>query len=296
MPGVVMNGKVVPVPGMTVDNFLEDPRLAILTPEDGYVSSENWRARNICLHTTKGIPGGSNHTAQTLVDGFGPGTSVGLRSAAYCRNNPDAGRSRHGGHHLTFDNDGHLSCHMDLIRVAAYHGHACNRYSIGIEMYQDKDGSLHEGMLDTVVTFLDWLTRSVVTQEGRPAPVQRQIHRPYAGRPISRLDVGGWGRDVCGLYGHRDASATRGQGDPGDFIFDKLAAAGYEAYDFGRRQDIIVWEGRQAALLGLRPHAEREHGPEIAYSNVDGVPGPGTARLVEQAGKPHGLWVSRPGD
>lgn len=297
MPGVVMNGRVVPVPGIDVQNFLEHPDLAICAPEDGFLSIENWRARNITLHTTRGIPGGSDHRPQVLLPGLGPDTSVGLRSAAYCRNNPDSvgknGRARNGGHHLTFDGNGKVYCHMDLIRMVGYHGRSCNRYSIGIEIWQDgKTAGLWSGQLDAVVAFLDWLTRSVVTQKEELAPIQRQVHFPYLGRPISRLGEGANGRNVLGIYGHRDADDNRGAGDPGDFIFEKLIAAGYERFNFGANEDLVAWEKRQGQFYGIDPD---DHG-HFHDPRIDGVPGPGTAAMLRRTGHAKGLWVARPGD
>ncbi len=292
MRGVVMNGNVVPVPGMDVQNYLENPRLAITVPEDGYVSSENWRARNVTLHTTRGIPGGKDQRPQVLHPGLGPDTNVGERSAAYCRNNPDAGRDRHGGHHLTFDGNGKLYCHMDLVRVVGYHGRSCNRYSIGVEVWQDgKTAGLWDGQCEAVVAFLDWLTRAMVCQDGTPAPIQRQVHYPYLGRPISRLGPGASGRNVVGIYGHRDADSNRGQGDPGDFIFEKLVRAGYERFNFEANEDLAAWEARQGDLFDVKAN----HG-EYSDPRVDGVPGPGTASRLASRGNRHGLWVRRAGD
>jgi len=293
MSGVIMNGRVVPVPGIDVQNYLENPKLAIKVPEDGYVSTENWRARNVTLHTTKGIPGGKDQRPQVLHPGLGPDTNVGERSAAYCRNNPDTGRSRHGGHHLTFDGNGRLYCHMDLIRVVGYHGGPCNRYSIGIEIWQDKKtAGLWEGQCDAVVMFLDWLTRSVVCLDGRPAPIQRQVHFPYLGRPISRLGPRANGRNVVGIYGHRDADSNRGQGDPGDFVFERLIRAGYERFNFGASEDLAAWERRQGELFGVTPNGQGEFND----ARVDGVAGPGTAERLTKSGRRHGLWVARAGD
>ncbi len=292
MRGVVMNGSVVPVPGIDIQNYLENPKLAILVPEDGYVSSENWRARNITLHTTRGIPGGKDQRPQVLHPGLGPDTNVGERSAAYCRNNPDAGRSRQGGHHLTFDGNGKLYCHMDLVRVVGYHGRSCNRYSIGIEVWQDgKTAGLWDGQCEAVVVFLDWLTRAMVCQDGSPAPIQRQVHFPYLGRPISRLGAGAAGRNVVGIYGHRDADNNRGQGDPGDFIFEKLIRAGYERFNFGANEDLSAWEARQGDLFDVKANQG-----EYSDPRVDGVPGPSTAKGLARRGRRHGLWVTRAGD
>lgn len=277
--GVVINGSVVD-PGLTVEgkpipvkDFLADPKLAILTPEDGRMrsASATWPVRHVILHTTKGIPGGTNKTPQKVLPGWGPNTGVGWRSAAYCRNNPDAGRSRNGGHHLTIDHDGEISCHMDLARVAAYHAHTANEFSIGIEIMQRSDAGLFENQLKTAVALCHWLCDRF--------GIQKQIHLPYHG-PITRLER--QGKDCAGVFGHRDVTWRRGQGDPGDFVMQMLEEAGFEPFDFDREVDIAVWKERQKEL-GMAP------------ANCDGVPGPMTHTALVAAGYENGIWANGKG-
>ena len=81
-------------------------------------------------------------------------------------------------------------------------------------------------------------------------------------------------------------TTNRGSGDPGDAVFARLVAAGYEQYDFSIDEDRGVWKQRQEVLntdlgVGL---------------TVDGVPGQKTVAALIENGRPTGLWVSRPGD
>ena len=119
--------------------------------------------------------------------------------------------------------------------------------------------------------------------------MQRQIPF-FAEKPDTRVlkrlrstGEGGDGReggDMIGLYGHRSQTNNRGNGDPGDFIFQALEAAHYEKFDFAGEQDLLVWKDRQSRL-GLK---------------ADGVPGPTTRMHLKKSGHAHGLWVPRPID
>jgi hypothetical protein len=111
--------------------------------------------------------------------------------------------------------------------------------------------------------------------------IQRQVPAVYRGRPVQRLATGR--ADFIGVCGHRDISRQRGRGDPGDAIMEAFAHAGYERFDLDERQDLATWKARQTAL-------------GLPASDCDGIPGPKTRRLLASAGKPHGLWVPRPGD
>jgi hypothetical protein len=274
MSGLVINGKAEDAPGLDTQNYLDNPTLVIKAPEDGRPRRTKW-VRGICLHTSKGIPGGRDLRPQKLLPGLGPSTNAGERMALYCLRNPDVGRSRHGGHHLTIDFDGRVYCHSDLARLAMYHGHFVNEVSIGIEIYQGSGAQLYEGQLDVAVLLCDFLTRRF--------GIQRQFHWPYRNAPIRRLGPGANGRSVVGVYGHRDVTAQRGFGDPGNLVFERLRAAGYEAFDFGKGEDIAVWKDRQRGLgFGGR--------------DVDGIPGPKTRAALAAAGHAHGLWVARPAD
>lgn len=266
MPGLVINGAQVQIPGLNIVNYLDDPRLEIKAPEDG-TRRKSW-VRSVVLHTTKGIPGGKDKRPQVIHPGLGPNTNVGLRSATYCRTNPDSRgggtRSCNGGHHLTVDHDGTITCHADLAKWSMYHANTANQASIGIEMFQASDAGLYAGQLEIVVLLVDALTRLF--------GIQRQIPDRYRG-PLARLGRGQNGMDLVGVIGHRDVSNTRGPGDPGDEIFTRLEAAGYKRVDFSSGADLALWKVAQAA-----------HG-----LTADGVPGPMTYKKL-------GQLVRRPGD
>ena len=63
----------------------------------------------------------------------------------------------------------------------------------------------------------------------------------------------------------------------------RLRTACYEAFDFGRGEDLAAWDARQKGL-------------DFKGDDVDGIPGPITRNALAEAGHQDGLWVSRPGD
>jgi len=85
--------------------------------------------------------------------------------------------------------------------------------------------------------------------------------------------------DVVGIVGHRDLTANRGSGDPGDALMDALAAAGCERMDFARRQDLLVWKQRQR---------------DLGIVAADGVPWPATVASLEAKGYADGIWQCGP--
>jgi hypothetical protein len=268
MPGVVINGEQVEVPGLTVSNWHDDPRLRLRIGEkgktnDGRARRTKW-VRSIILHTTKGIPGGRDTRPQQILPGRGPIGSRAEAVASYWSTSDLA-----SGAHLVCDFDGSWVCLADLATECAYHATTVNDMSIGIEVYQGSGAELYEGQLDSVVAMVDFLTARF--------GIQRQVPHAYRG-PIPRLVEGG--ADCVGVFGHRDQTHRRGEGDPGDAIMQKLAAAGYERFDFGAGQDLAAWRERQGSLaaagrLGLL---------------ADGIPGAKTVAALKAAGHANGLW------
>jgi len=80
-----------------------------------------------------------------------------------------------------------------------------------------------------------------------------------------------------GIVGHRDLTASRGEGDPGDAIMEALAKAGCERLDFANHEDIAVWKERQS---------------QLGMSDPDGIPGPMTVAALRQSGHRDGIWKS----
>jgi hypothetical protein len=266
MPGVVIDGVQTDVPGLRVASWFDDPRLRLRVGQpraanDGRPRQTRW-IRSIVLHTTKGIPGGKDLRPQVIRPGRGP---AGMHAEDVAR--WWASSELCSGAHLVCDFDGTWVCLADLATECAYHATTINDVSIGIEICQGAQAELYDGQLDAVVTMVDFLTARF--------GIQRQIPDAYTG-PIPRLERGG--ADCVGVFGHRDQTGNRGRGDPGDAIMARLAAAGYERFDFRAGADQVAWRQRQQQL-----------GPPVV---VDGVPGPATVTALAQAGYPHGLWTA----
>lgn len=265
--GFVVNGKLETVPGLQCTSYLENsalPRLRTNAPADGRGRTTLW-VRGIVLHTTKGIPGGKDQRPQVILTSPAPAGTHDERIARFWSTQP-----KQSGAPLVIDFDNSMVCLADLLLDAAYHAGAVNDVSIGIEIYQGSQAEMYHSQLERVVQLIDWLTRRF--------GIQRQIPDRYRG-PLTRLEAGG--RDLVGVYGHRDVTPTRGAGDPGDTIFQMLADAGYERFGFDNGADRAVWRARQSRFREL---------------HVDGIPGPATVKALSQAGYKHGMWIARPGD
>jgi peptidoglycan hydrolase-like protein with peptidoglycan-binding domain len=248
MPGLVIGGALELVPGLTCSSWHDDPALRLKIGEDGAPRHAGTWIRAVVLHTTRGIPGGKDQRPQKVLPGLGP-----ARGTARATNQWWSTNGTCAGAHIVVDFDGSVSCLADLRNEMTYHATSVNPHTIGIEIAQGSDAELWEGQLDAVVRLVDWLTLRL--------GIQRQIPDRYRG-PLARLRAGG--RDVCGIYGHRDQSAQRGAGDPGDAVFERLRTAGYEAFHLDVAEDLDTWKRRQGSL-GLR---------------ADGLPGPATCAAL----------------
>jgi len=270
MPGLIINGREVAVPGLTVLNWKDNPLYRVKLGEDGRARRTSW-VRSLYVHSTKGIPGGKDKRPQVILPGLGPDAKAEDRAARWW-SNPQSGSA---GAHVVLDHDASAACFADLQTEVTFHATSANEYSIGIEVYQGADAEFYEQQLDAVVLLIDTLTFLF--------GIQRQIHLPYrAYNPVDRLNAGG--KDCVGVFGHRDQTSGRGPGDPGDWLAERLLAAGYEAFNFQKRADLAAWVERQHAL-----------GVE-----ADGIPGPKTVEALRASGHgspyPSGLWVQRPID
>ncbi len=272
--GIVLDGRAVPVPGHDVTNFLDDPRLRLA---QGDRRLRNFRERAwvhvVVVHTTGGIPGGKDLRPQLILPGLGTSTGGGDRVVASWTHDT----SRPGGAHLVVDQDGRAYCCADLVADAAYHAKEANGCSVGVELVQGHDrAELYEGQLALAARLVLEVCRLL------PNPIQWQVPRAYNDRPVPRfvasLAAGADPlRDLVGIVGHRDLTASRGEGDPGDALMKALVNAGCEAFDFGADEDLATWKSRQRSLGVWR---------------ADGVPGPQTVTALRLAGHADGIWQS----
>lgn len=264
MPGLVISGEEVQVPGLEIVNFHDEPVLALRMGQDKRLRHTRW-VRAIGLHTTKGL------WPQTVLPGLGPFMNVGEKVAKYWTTS-----SAPAGAHIVVDWDGTITCHCDLTTEASMHGGVMNETTIGIEIFQGPapEGKLYDGQLDATVCLIDALTAIY--------GIQRQIPRPtWDYGLVSRMASTQALKSIVGIIGHRNVTTDRGRGDPGDHIFVKLRDAGYEMWNYHSREDLEVWRGRQISLC-------------MASDDCDGVPGPHTIDMLVQAGHEHGMWVKRP--
>jgi hypothetical protein len=199
-----------------------------------------------------------------MISGFGINQNAGEK----CIN---AWTGKQVGAHLIVDFDGTIYQCADLLSEVTYHATIVNEVSIGIEIYQGSHAELYEGQLQCVLKLLDFITGYF--------GIQRQFHSPYNANGLpQRISFNNLaGKDVIGVYGHRDVTTDRSIGDPGDFIFDILKQAGYESFDFSKNEDLPIWKDRQSKL-GLL---------------ADGIPGPNTVKALLKAGYPQGIWIKR---
>lgn len=255
MEGFIIDGKLVKPHFGRIYNYKEDPRLKLKPVEDMRSRLTRW-IRSIGLHTTKGIAG-------DVKPGFGPDTNLEVRIAKLWAND-----RRHAGAHLSVDTDGSIGCHADLLQDATYHAPPLNEVSIGIEIYQEADGSMYEGQLGALCHLVDWLTAWF--------GIQRQMPTVDDARVIPRAEAGG--SNLVGIFGHRHVG-ERGPGDPGDAPFEVLAGwGGYKQFNFYSGEDIVWWKNMQTQHL----------------LKADGVPGPITCDALRAGGFKHGLhdWTA----
>jgi hypothetical protein len=273
---LVIHGRKVAVPTLESTSFLDDPKLGFTNPKDYGFRTTTW-IRSICLHTRMGV------WPQTLVDTASDRhwDTIGVKNAS--------GDDRIASWHVSIDADGSFVCHLDIGKHKAYHASQCNDVSIGIEMYQEADGTITEKTIDACVKIVDVLTREFKIQ--RQYATSRVLDRRFAtasqappNKPenLAFMAKGESGETFVGVFGHRNATSNRGLGDPGDIIFSRLRASGYEPFAADTDADLTAWKIRQKNLGMLAPH--------------DGIAGPGTVATLLAKGRPHGLWVVRPGD
>jgi N-acetylmuramoyl-L-alanine amidase-like protein len=272
--GLLIAGRMIPVPGVTVIPPAPiGPSWAMLDPRDFRPRSTSW-VRQIILHTTGG------HWPQPILRNPGPGGHARQIAEMWSGRDRGGGDQIHSAAQIIVDFDGTVVCLCDLADVAAYHAEGSNDWSVGIEMSTTPGGGLYQATIDATVEILPVLCYEL----GIPF----QIHwRPYTGAPLSRMELNMagvrhqlGGPDCVGIFGHRDNTSTRGGGDPGDAIYVALISAGAEPLDYAAGEDLKVGAARQAWLV--------QHGAQIT---IDGKVGPVSLAAARRLGYRHWCLV-----
>lgn len=272
---LIIGGQAVEVPGLDGENFFENPKLKLASTD--FRNRRVWWVRSICVHTRMGI-----FAPDKIVNG---GKNRGWDGVVAGRWSKD---ERYASAHIAIDGDGSVGCLSDLRLHTTYHAGQVNDVSIGIEMYQEADGTIYTDTLASCLRLVDFLTLRFGIQ--RQIPAERKICRRFArgtkgsgSAQRAYLSGGLSGVNFSGVFGHRNVTRNRGPGDPGDEIMAWLSNAGYERYIVDLDEDLNVWAGRQRQL-------------GIHEEEVDGIPGSQTLELLRKKHSPTGLWVPRPGD
>jgi len=258
--GLLLGGQLVPTPGVTVipPASYGGPSWCRLDPGD-YMARPGG-VQLVVIHTTGG------RWPQRLVSGAGPSGHARQVLEMWSGADRGGGERAHSAAPLVVDHDGTVYCAADILRCAAYHATAVNARAVGIEMSTFPDGSITTAALAATAQLCALLTWSGADGGGLLSIPAQMPGAPYRGAPLRRLELGGRqtdGRDVVGVIGHRDQTAQRGAGDPGDAIWTRLAALGFEAVDYDSGQDLDLGRARQRWLVA--------HGAALT---VDGIVGP----------------------
>ena len=262
MTGLLINDRSVEVPGVHILNVHDDARLR-LDGADCRARKTTW-VRQVILHSTGG------RWPQPIVEADGPGGEA-LRYADIWHTDPT-----HSGAHVLVESNGSAACLADLATACAYHAEASNDWSVGIEMYQRPDGGIHMATIRSTVA----IVRTICEAMNIPLQLHAKV---YANAPLLRMEASDGphrhqigGPDCVGVFGHRDNTSNRGQGDPGDAIYSALFAAGAEPLDYSTGVDLRIGAARQR---WLNAEANRR-GETLRPLTVDGLVGP---RSLERA-------------
>lgn len=267
--GLLIAGRIVPVPGLTVipPASAGGPPWAYLSAKDYRMRKTTW-VRQVIPHSVTG------DWPQHVVQGVGPG-GEGARYSDIWRSDPTSSAAQ-----ILVDSAGAIVCLCDLAYTCAYHAEGSNDWSVGIEMFVAKDGTVHRATLDATAA----VTEAICDAIGIPF----QFHAgEYHNEPLLRMEVSDGnhrhnlgGPDCVGVFGHRDNTSARGRGDPGDAIYAALAARGAEPLDYAIDEDLEVGRTRQRALNALASRRGETWSPLA----VDGLVGPASLARARQLG------------
>lgn len=260
--GLLINDRLVDVPGLTVVPPASHggPSWAKLSVGDYRMRHTTW-VRQIVVHSTGG------NWPMPIIPGAGPG-GEGFRYADIWATDPT-----HSAAHIVVESNGTVVCLADLAIVCAYHAEMCNDWSVGIEMTQHRDDTMHQATLDATARLVQAICEAL--------SIPFQVCSPaYHSEPLPRMEVVTEGHrhqlggpDCIGVFGHRDSTSTRGRGDPGDAIYSALTAIGAEPLDYANDQDLHLGAARQSFLNSRGSHLV-----------VDGLVGPASLREAKRQG------------
>lgn len=272
MNGLLIAGQLVATPGITVI-----PPASHGGPTWNQLGEDDYMSRSgsvsiVELHTTGG------NWPQPVIPGAGPPGHARQILEMYNGRDGGGGERQHNGAMTVVDFDGTIYCAGDIVRLAAYQSQALNQRAAGIEMCTRPDGSIYQATINATAQLVALLTWSGAPGSGLLSVPAQMPSRRYPNAPLRRLEIDGRqtdGHGLVGVIGHRDQTAQRGRGDPGDAIWTTLAALGFEAVDYDANEDIELGKRRQQALIARGEQLE-----------MDGIVGPASLAAARRRGFP----------
>lgn len=210
--GLIINGVRVPVPGVSVTTWLDDPRRAPPITDGRSITAP---PRAFVWHTSKGI------LCRAAAPDAIPSTHAETLALYQSRT------TREVSWHFTVDTDADVLQQADPARWQCWHAGGANAWSLGAELVQrDATGTLTAPQIcaaadvtDAVCLALAIPRRVLVGPDG--APWVRQV------KDLQSTKAGGRGLTWSGVIGHVHLTTDRGPGDPGPLVFAELIARGY---------------------------------------------------------------------
>ncbi len=216
--GLIIDGVRVPVPGVRVTTWVDDPKRAPPITDGRAITK---RPIAFVWHTSKGI------LCRTAAPDAIPSTRAEDLALYQSR------ATREVSWHLTGDTDGDVIQQADPARWQCWHAGGANAWSLGAELVQrDATGTLTAPQIraaadvtDAVCLALAIPRRVLVGPDG--TPWTRQV------KDLQSTKAGGRGVVWSGVIGHVHLTTDRGPGDPGPLIFAELIARGYARHVVG---------------------------------------------------------------
>lgn len=227
LTGLVVAGARVPVPGVAVCTWLDDPKRAPRVTDGGRRDADDVIA--FVWHTSKG------RLTRTLAPDAIPSTHAETLARYQART------EREVSWHLTVDTDGDVLQQADLATWTCWHAGSANGWTVGGELVQREDAP-------TTLTAPQIRAAADVTDATCAAlGIPRRVLVDAAGEPwlalvrdLASPKIGGRGRTWAGVIAHAHLTTSRGPGDPGPLIFAELLSRGYARH-------VVSGEGRIAS-------------------------------------------------
>jgi hypothetical protein len=234
--GLVINGRRVPVPGVELVTWLDDPKRAPRVT-DG-VRRDADEAIAMLWHTSLGIL-----CREALPDAIPSRRAEDL--AQYQARSP-----KPLSWHITGDTDGTFLQQQDLELWTTWHAGWASGWTVGGELAQrDRRGQLTRPQIlaaadvtDAICAAMEFPRRVLVAPDGKPwlGPVLDLVS-PRAKHYKTGANLGGRGKTWAGVIthshvAHREAGDGkghgngRGPGDAGPLLFEELLARGYDGH------------------------------------------------------------------